>query len=457
MRIQGESGVMSADEIWTKSLISIEKKVGENVFELWFKPIKLSYIKDEAVLLEIPNRFFREWIEDYYPSLIDDSMGKIVGHPVTVRFKIADKVETGIKKLEAKMEGRKQRLATKGIYLNPRYTFETFIIGPSNQLAHAAAMAVTDSPGKTYNPFFVYGGVGLGKTHLITSIGNSIADTRRDFNILYVSSEQFTNEVVSAVRHGKTEELKQKFRNLDLLLIDDVQFIENKTATQEELFHTINTLYEKQKQIVLSSDRSPREIKNITDRLRSRFGMGLIADIQPPEYELRIAILQKKAEMEMIMLPEEVMDFLASKIKSNIRELEGCMIRLGAHASLTGSQIDLAMTKQVLKDLISDEYKPLNTDTIQKVVSEFFGIKHQDMKVKKRTKDVAVPRQIAMYLCKQLTHLSLSDIGKNFGGKDHATVIYACKQIEEKRSKDEDFNRMVEVITEKVKTQGGFA
>jgi chromosomal replication initiator protein len=318
-------------------------------------------------------------------------------------------------------------------------------------------MAVTDSPGKTYNPFFVYGGVGLGKTHLITSIGNSIADTRRDYNILYVSSEQFTNEVVSAVRHGRTEELKEKFRNVDLLLIDDVQFIENKTATQEELFHTINTLYEKQKQIVLSSDRSPREIKNITDRLRSRFGMGLIADIQPPEYELRIAILQKKAEMEMIMLPEEVMEFLASKIKSNIRELEGCMIRLGAHASLTGSQIDLAMTKQVLRDLISDECKPLNTETIQKVVSEFFGIKHQDMKVKKRTKDVAVPRQIAMYLCKQLTHLSLSDIGKNFGGKDHATVIYACKQIEEKRSKDEDFNRMVEVITEKVKTQGGFA
>jgi chromosomal replication initiator protein len=457
MRTQGESGVMSADEIWNKCLVSIEKKVGANIFELWFKPIKLSYLKDEAVLLEIPNRFFREWIEDYYPSLIDDSIGKIVGHPVTVRFKIADKVDAGIKKLDAKMEGRKQRLATKGIYLNPKYTFETFIIGPSNQLAHAAAMAVTDSPGKTYNPFFVYGGVGLGKTHLITSIGNSIADTRRDYNILYVSSEQFTNEVVSAVRHGRTEELKEKFRNVDLLLIDDVQFIENKTATQEELFHTINTLYEKQKQIVLSSDRSPREIKNITDRLRSRFGMGLIADIQPPEYELRIAILQKKAEMEMIMLPAEVMEFLASKIKSNIRELEGCMIRLGAHASLTGSQIDLAMTKQVLRDLISDEYKPLNTETIQKVVSEFFGIKHQDMKVKKRTKDVAVPRQIAMYLCKQLTHLSLSDIGKNFGGKDHATVIYACKQIEEKRSKDEDFNRMVEIITEKVKTQGGFA
>jgi chromosomal replication initiator protein len=436
--------------------MSIEKKVGANIFELWFKPIKLSFLRDQSAVLEIPNRFFREWIEDYYPSLIDDSLGNIVGHPVTVRFKIAEKADTEIKKMDAKMEGRKQRLASKGIYLNPKYTFETFIIGPSNQLAHAAAMAVTDSPGKTYNPFFVYGGVGLGKTHLITSIGNMVADKRRDYNILFVSSEQFTNEVVSAVRHGKTEELKAKYRNLDLLLIDDVQFMENKTATQEELFHTINTLYEKQKQIVLSSDRSPREIKNITDRLRSRFGMGLIADIQPPEYELRIAILQKKAEMEMIMLPEEVIEFLASKIKSNIRELEGCMIRLGAHASLTGSQIDLAMTRQVLKDLIADDYKPLTTETIQKIVSDFFGIKNQDMKVKKRTKDITVPRQIAMYLCRHLTHLSLSDIGKSFGGKDHATVIYACKQIDERRSKDEDFNRMVEGITEKVKTQGGF-
>jgi chromosomal replication initiator protein len=450
-----EIGTMSLDEIWNRCLAAIEKKVGTSIFDLWFKPIRLTLLKEQSAVLEIPNRFFKEWIEDYYPSLIGESIEMIIGHPISVKFKIAEKVDTEIKKMDARMEGRKQRLASKGIYLNPRYTFENFIIGPSNQLAQAAAVAVTEAPGKTYNPLFVYGGVGLGKTHLITAIGNSIADRRRDYNIFFVPSEQFTNEVVSAVRHGKTEELKVKYRNLDLLLVDDVHFMENKTATQEELFHTINTLYERQKQIVLSSDRSPREIKNITDRLRSRFGMGLIVDIQPPEFELRIAILQKKADMEKISIPGEVIEFIASKIKSNIRELEGCLIRVGAHASLTGSLIDLPMTKQVLKDFIDDECKPLSADMIQKVVSDFYGIKYQDMKTKRRTKDITLPRQIAMYLCKRLTDLSLGDIGKSFGGKDHATVIYACKQINERRSNDEDFSRVIEGITGKVKKIGG--
>ncbi len=451
----GEIGTMSLDEIWNRCLATIEKKLGTSIFDLWFKPIKLTLLKEQSAILEIPNRFFKEWIEDYYPSLIDESIEMIIGHPISVKFKIAEKVDTEIKKMDARMEGRKQRLASKGIYLNPRYTFENFIIGPSNQLAQAAAIAVAEAPGKTYNPLFVYGGVGLGKTHLITAIGNRIADRRRDYNIFFVPSEQFTNEVVSAVRHGKTDELKAKYRNLDLLLVDDVHFMENKTATQEELFHTINTLYERQKQIVLSSDRSPREIKNVTDRLRSRFGMGLTVDIQPPEFELRIAILQKKADMEKIRIPREVVEFIALKIKSNIRELEGCLIRLGAHGSLTGSLIDLAMAKQVLKDFVDEEYKPLTADTIQKVVADFYGIKYQDMKTKKRTKDIALPRQIAMYLCKRLTDLSLGDIGKNFGGKDHATVIYACKQIDERRSNDENFNRVIEGITGKVKKIGG--
>jgi chromosomal replication initiator protein len=297
----------------------------------------------------------------------------------------------------------------------------------------------------------VYGGVGLGKTHLITSIGNRIADRRREFNILYVSSEQFTSEFVAAMRHGRAEELKAKYRNLDLLLIDDVQFIEGKTGTQEELFHTINALYEKQKQIVLSSDRPPKEIKAITDRLRSRFGMGLIADIQPPELELKIAIIQKKAELEKIPLTEEVTQFLAAKIKSNIRELEGCLIRLGAHASLTGSPIDVAMAKDILKDIVADDNRPVTAEAILKIVADFFSIKCQEMKSKKRTKEIALPRQIAMYLCKQCTDSSLNDIGKNFGGKDHATVIYACRQIEERRTKDADFSRKIESLINKIK------
>lgn len=442
---------MSLEEIWNKSLSSIEKKIGQSIFELWFKPIKLTQLKDRVALFEIPNRFFKEWIEDYYPQIIHDAMEGVVGHPVTVKFRIAEKVDAEIKKMDAKLEGRKQRLASKGIYLNPKYTFETFIRGASNQFAHAAAMAVADGPGASYNPLFVYGGVGLGKTHLITSIGNRIADRRREFNILYVSSEQFTSEFVAAMRHGRAEELKAKYRNLDLLLIDDVQFIEGKTGTQEELFHTINALYEKQKQIVLSSDRPPKEIKAITDRLRSRFGMGLIADIQPPELELKIAIIQKKAELEKIPLTEEVTQFLAAKIKSNIRELEGCLIRLGAHASLTGSPIDVAMAKDILKDIVADDNRPVTAEAILKIVADFFSIKCQEMKSKKRTKEIALPRQIAMYLCKQCTDSSLNDIGKNFGGKDHATVIYACRQIEERRTKDADFSRKIESLINKIK------
>ena len=443
---------MSLEEIWNKSLSGIEKKIGQSIFELWFKPIKLTQLKDRVALFEIPNRFFKEWIEDYYPQIIHEAMEGVVGHPVTVKFKIAEKVDAELKKMDAKLEGRKQRLASKGIYLNPKYTFETFIRGGSNQFAHAAAMAVADGPGASYNPLFVYGGVGLGKTHLITSIGNRIADRRREFNILYVSSEQFTSEFVAAMRHGRAEELKAKYRNLDLLLIDDVQFIEGKTGTQEELFHTINALYEKQKQIVLSSDRPPKEIKAITDRLRSRFGMGLIADIQPPELELKLAIIQKKAELEKIPLTEEVTQFLAARIKSNIRELEGCLIRLGAHASLTGSPIDVAMAKDILKDIVADDNRPVTAEAILKIVADFFSIKCQEMKSKKRTKEIALPRQIAMYLCKQCTDSSLNDIGKNFGGKDHATVIYACRQIEERRTKDPDFSRKIESLINKIKT-----
>lgn len=442
---------MNIEEIWEKSLSAIEEKIGSNIFELWIRPIKLLQIKEQQVTLEVPNRFFKEWIEDYYPTLINEVLERILGHPVTLKYKIAEKQDADIKKMEAKLENRKTRLASRGIYLNPKYTFENFVSGQSNQFAQAAAKAVAGTPGKVYNPLFIYGGVGLGKTHLISAIGNSVIDDRHDYNVLYVPSEQFTNEVVSAVRHGKTEELKKRYRNVDLLLIDDIQFMENKMATQEELFYTINTLYEKQKQIVISSDRPPKEIKNITDRLRSRFSMGLIADIQPPEFETRVAIIYKKGVMERIPLKEEVVNFIASKVKTNIRELEGCLIRLGAQAALTGRPIDIDMAKNVLKDFIQDDEKPITVEHILKTVCEYFGLKMQDIKARKRTKQIAQPRQIAMYLSKQLTAGSLSDIGKNMGGKDHATVIYACKQIEDRRSKDEDFNRMIETLLQKIK------
>ncbi|MEW6053480.1 MAG: chromosomal replication initiator protein DnaA [Nitrospirota bacterium] len=442
---------MTLEEVWNKSLSQIEEKVGSSISDLWFRPIKLSQLKEQSVTLEIPNKFFKDWIEENYPEVVAETVGNITGYPVTIRYRIAEKIDPDVKKMDMRLENRRQKLASRGIYLNPKYTFENFITGPSNEFAHAAAKAVANAPGKVYNPFFIYGGVGLGKTHLITAIGNAVIDKSPDISVIYVSAEQFTNEVVSAIRHEKMGELKQKYRNIDLLLLDDIHFIANKTQTQEEFFHTFNAIYEKQKQIVISSDRPPKEIGAVTDRLRSRFSMGLIADIQPPELETKVAILQKKAEMERITLPEDVTYYLASKVKSNIRELEGCLIRLGAQSSLTGRPVTKDMAKSILQDLIEEDERPVTTEHIQKTVCEHFALKLSDMKAKKRTKEVALPRQVAMYLSKQLTSLSLNDIGKNFGGKDHATVIYACKQIEEKRAKDEAFNKIIESLLRKIK------
>src|SRR4030066_310268 len=449
---------MNLEDIWNNSLLKIEEKVGNNILELWFKPIKLSQLseirkgeKEQQATIDIPNRFFKDWIEDNYPDIIAESMEGILGYPVTVRYRLVEKIDPVVKKMDMRLESRKQRLATRGIYLNPKYTFDNFVIGPSNQFAQAAAKAVAEAPGRAYNPLFVYGGVGLGKTHLITAIGNAVIDKIPDFTVLFVSAEQFTNEVVSAIRHEKMGELKDKYRNVDLLLLDDIHFIANKTQTQEEFFHTFNAIYERQKQIVISSDRPPKEIGAVTDRLRSRFSMGLIADIQPPELETKVAILKKKAEMEKINISDDVAYYLASKIRSNIRELEGCLIRLGAQASLTGRPIDREMAKTTLRDLIEEDEKPITGENIQKIVCDYFGLKLTDIKAKKRTKEVTLPRQIAMYIIKQLTDMSLSDIGKGFGGKDHATVIYACKQIEEKRTKDEAFNRMIENLLRKAK------
>lgn len=445
---------MTIEEIWSRSLSKIEGKLGNSVFDLWFKPIKLTNFKEKVATLEIPNRFFKEWIDDSYPNIIRESLEAVVGFPVNLRYRVEEKqADSFQKKLSDRLEHKRTRLASRGIYLNPKYTFDNFITGNSNQFAHAAAIAVAEAPGRTYNPLFIYGGVGLGKTHLMNSIGNRVLDERHDFSVMYVSSEQFTNEVVSALRHDKMVELKEKYRNLDLLLLDDVQFIARKTATQEEFFYTFNSLYEKQKQIVISCDRPPREISEVTDRLRSRFNMGLIADIQPPDVETKIAIIQKKAEMmDIRRLPGEVMEFLATRIKSNIRELEGCLIRIAAQATLSGEEINLETTKKILRDIVTDVDRPVTVEMVQKIVCDFYGISLSDIKAKRRTKDISMPRQVAMYLCKQTTGASLNDIGKHFGGKDHATVIYACKQIEERRSKDETFSRAVENLLQKIKT-----
>ncbi len=431
------------NKIWQKILEIISQKMGESTFELWFSPIKLLDIKNSEVFIEVPNRFFKDWIEDNFPSIISDSFYQITGHQVEVRYII-----TG-KEYEAGLIEEKKQIIKKG-NLNPKYTFDTFVVGPSNQFAHAAAFRVAENPGFAYNPLFIYGGVGLGKTHIITAIGNYILDKKPEINVCYISSEQFTGEFVSAIRHEKMPEFRNKYRTVDVFLVDDIQFIAGKDSTQEEFFHTFNELYSKQKQIVISSDRPPMEISDITDRLRSRFGMGLIADIQPPEIETRLAILYKKAEMEGVKLPEDVAYFIASRVKSNVRELEGSLIKLCAYTSLTKVPISIDIAKYVLRDLLPDENKPITIELIQKAVCEAVGLKIQDIKSKKRTKEISNARKLAMYITKKLTNLSLVEIGNAFGGKDHATVIYACKQVEKDRQKDESLNKLIDSIIKKV-------
>jgi chromosomal replication initiator protein len=439
---------MNSQEIWNSFLTKAEEKVGGNLFDLWFKPMKLIGLDGNRATIEIPNRFFKEWIEDYYPNTIEEIIGGICGRQIKIIYniKVSEKEDIKLRNAAAALENRKNKLARRGIYLNPKYTFESFVVGSSNQLANAAARKVAETPGFTYNPLFIYGGVGLGKTHLINAIGNFVVDTNPALSICYLSSEQFISEVVASLRHDKMADFKEKFRNLDVLLIDDIQFIAKKAATQEEFFHTFNSLYEKQKQIVISSDRAPAEIYDITDRLRSRFNMGLIVDIQVPEVETKMAIIFKKADKEHMKMPEDVAYFIASRVKSNIRDLEGCLIKLGAYCNLTETSVSLEVAKEVLRDLITDEDKPLTVDSILKVVSDYFGLKVQELKSKRRTKELVTARQIAMYIIKHNTKLSLSEIGKHLGGKEHATVIYACKQIEEKKLEEEDLNKAIETI-----------
>ncbi len=444
---------MNTEETWIKTIEAIGVKVGGQAFDLWFRPLKLVQFQDQNIVLEVPNKFFKEWIEDHFPGIISETIKEFVNKDVSVKFKVFDKKEDPvIKKIESKQENRRAKLASRGIFLNPKFTFDTFVVGASNQFAHAASRAIADAPGKAYNPLFIFGGVGLGKTHLMNAIGNKIIDQQNNVKLLYAPAEQFTNEFVYSMRNDKMDEFKAKYRNLDILIIDDIQFIAGKSGTQEELFHTFNALYDTQKQIVFSSDRLPKDISPITERLRSRFSMGLIADIQIPDVETKMAILGKKSELEGIELSEDVNFFLASKIKSNIRDLEACMIRLGAHASLTGKLITIDMVKDVLKDMIYDEEKALTVEFVQKTVCEYYGLKVQDIKAKKRTREIAFPRQVAMYLSKFLTDSSLNEIGKNFGGKDHSTVIHACKLIEERRKNDDEFDKKIEYLIKKIKS-----
>ena len=433
---------MDIVSLWEKTLQLIKGEVSTASFNAFFKEIKpLKQISNELIFLA-PNEFIQNILENRYLNLIESCVSQLSLKKYQIKF-ILDEREIQDTNEEHKSNTIKKSYPN----LNPKYTFDTFVIGNSNRFAHAACVAVAESPAKAYNPLFLYGGVGLGKTHLMHAIGHHIMCQQEDPKVVYVSSEKFTNELINSIKNDKNEEFRNKYRNVDVLLIDDIQFIAGKEGTQEEFFHTFNALHEANKQIIISSDRPPKEIPTLEDRLRSRFEMGLITDIQPPDFETRIAILRKKAQLENINVPNEVMTYIAKYIKSNIRELEGALTRVVAYSSLTNKNISLELATEALKDIISSpKSEEITVNIIKEKVSEAFNIKMDDFNSKKRTRTIAYPRQIAMYICRELTDLSLPKIGSEFGGRDHTTVIHAHAKI----SKDIEENQQIKEKIDKI-------
>lgn len=446
-------GNMAIENEWQDALAYIQGRVPKQVYDTWFTPICLERIEDSTAQLGVPNKFFGDWLHQHYGPLLSEAVSAARGGLETaitfVIFKQAKKQPDGSGSTVATVRQNTGTRAKRGIQLNPKYTFKNFVVGAGNQFAHAACMAVAEQPAKAYNPLFIYGDTGLGKTHLLNAIGNYVAE-RTELRIAYLTTEQFTNEVINSIRYDKMMDLRKRYRHIDMLMIDDIQFLAGKERTQEEFFHTFNALYEAHKQLVLSSDRFPKDMPDIEERLRSRFEWGLIADLQPPDVETRIAILRKKSEDEGITLPEDVIQFLATTMKSNIRELEGSLVRLGAYASLTGQTITLEMAKNVLRDLIGTKKKIVSMDDIQETVGARFHVKIADLKSRRRSKTLVHPRQIAMYLCRELTDSSYPEIGRQFGGKDHTTIIHACKQMIKAKDSDSEFSATLESLKEQI-------
>lgn len=444
------------ENTWSKVIDSLKEKVGQQNFDIWIKPIQLVSMEGERIHLAVPNRFFREWISEHFASHIREVFFQVTAKPCQLHFQIKNEKIAEKEMIPLPVQRREPETAVPGSTLfNPKYTFDHFVVGASNQFAHAASLAVANMPAKNYNPLFIYGGVGLGKTHLLQAIGNHILPQRVFLDakkICYLSAEEFTNELINYIRFEKMDQFRNKFRKMDILLIDDIQFIAGKERTQEEFFHTFNSLYEARKQIVVTSDKFPKDIPNFEERLRSRFEWGLIADIQPPDIETKVAILRKKAEGENIPLPNDVAFFLASQIDSNIRVLEGCLIRIGAFASLTKTPINIEVTKEVLKNIIKPKEELISIDTIQKVVAASFNIKITDLKMKRKLKGYVLPRQVAIYLSRKLTDSSLLEIGEKFGGKDHSTVLHSIKKVEEKMTKEPSFRETVENLRGRIKS-----
>ena len=448
-----------AVELWGEVLSSLKKDVPAQSFDTWLKPTKALELNEDTLTVEVPNKFFKEWLLDHYFDLLSNSLEQVCGRQVKINLYIStvSPVNTfaGAAAQQTAAVDRNPQRHRSDLYLNPKYTFESFVVGNSNRFAHAASIAVAESPAKAYNPLFIYGGVGLGKTHLMQAVGHYIIGKNPGAKLTYTTSERFTNQLINSIQTRTTMRFREKFRNVDILLIDDIQFIAGKESTQEEFFHTFNTLYDSHKQIILSSDRHPKETLGFEERLISRFEWGLVTDIQPPDLETRVAILRKKAEREITRVPDDVMFFIAEKIKSNIRELEGSLIRVVAYSVLTGTPISIAVAEEVLKDAIKEDSVSsiITVEKIQTVVAENFEVSIADFKKKGRSRAIAYPRQIAMYLSRELTNTSLSEIGVLFGGRDHSTVLHACEKIKKEALKDPQLNNLLTALINRIRTK----
>ncbi|MCE7790996.1 chromosomal replication initiator protein DnaA [Salipaludibacillus sp. CUR1] len=448
------------NDLWEQALTKIEEKVSKPSYDTWFKFTKADSIDQSSNTITViaPNEFARDWLENRYFGIITETLNELTGAELEARFILPkedkkDELELFEKAKQPEKPSMQGNEEMPKHMLNPKYTFDTFVIGSGNRFAHAASLAVAEAPAKAYNPLFIYGGVGLGKTHLMHAIGHYVIDHNPDAKVVYLSSEKFTNEFINSIRDNKAVNFRNKYRNVDVLLIDDIQFLAGKEQTQEEFFHTFNSLHEERKQIVISSDRPPKEIPTLEDRLRSRFEWGLITDITPPDLETRIAILRKKAKAENLDIPNEVMLYIANQIDTNIRELEGALIRVVAYSSLINQDMNADLAAVALKDIIpNSKPKKITIQDVQKSVAAAFQVKVEDLKAKRRTKTVAYPRQIAMYLSRELTDSSLPKIGDEFGGRDHTTVIHAHEKISRLFTADQELQQQIQEITEQLKS-----
>ena len=440
---------------WEKILAQLRGEVSEQVFETWLRPLRYVTREGPVLFVATPHKFFKQWIEDNHLARIEEIARKELAEEVTVEIMVGSEEEEppspgSVSSRLMLPEESATRARTVFGLLNNRYTFDRFVIGTGNQFAHAASVAVANDPGNSYNPLFIYGGVGLGKTHLLHAIGNAALEKSPRLMVCYIPAEKFTNDLIASLRSGKMSDFKERYRNVDLLLMDDVQFIAGKRSTQEEFFHTFNELYSTRRQVVVTSDKFPKEIPDLEERIQSRFEWGLVADIQAPDIETRVAILNRKAELENITLPEDVALFLATAVKNNIRELEGCLIRIGAHASLTRKEINLDLAKAILAPILGNAGREISPDMIQKAVADHFGVKLSELRSDRKHKVIAMPRQVAMYLMREMTRCSFPDIGQRFGGRDHTTVMYAVKKIEKNLADDVSLRNTVDTLRKKI-------